>query len=434
MAFGKKRKQQPENPLAGDGQRKARASKQARQRVLRILLYVIIGILLALPAVFVNTAIGYIPIVAYLFMLLLSYLYIRMLKNSLEFSSNSETSECMRGENVEFKLTVTNKSILPAARIQALFFMSDLFGGEGATSMHNISLGPRDSKTFSFGVRFDHIGSYQVGIRETTVLDPLGLFSSTQVNDRLTTTNVQPRIYNVAKLPIAKDATVEAKKNFTTVINDGMDYSGVREYRWGDPIKTIHWKLSARMPEGEYYTRLYETNANPGLAIIADFDAPAYTPEELMSIYDTVVETAFSLERYANANGFDAEVIFQDKAKRTRRYMTPFTGRHQEILDRMPQIFSPGTGREALSLIRDELGSVFAQSNLIVISSVISDELMETLIAARVGKREPLLFAVIPETIDDKTRAELLKRLARLGSVGISYTIISDATALSQEV
>ena len=421
--------------LRREGRARGKAAPQrVRASRLRIAAKAAICVLLAavlvVPAVFVNTAIGYVAAIAYLIVLLLSFAYVRILKRRLAFSAGGAIGEVERGSTASFSLTVSNRSFLPATRIRVMFFMSDLFGGEGAVDAHYLTLGPRRDKTFDFNVRFDHIGTYQVGIREVTVLDLIGVFSHTRVNDELTEVSVQPRLFDVGSLPLSKDAAVEAKKNFTTVINDGMDYSGVREYRWGDPIKAIHWKLSARMVEGEYYTRLYETNANPGLAIIADFDAPDYTVEELMGIYDAVVECAFSLERYADRNGFDAELVFRDKGKRQRRYFTPLAGRHREILRRMPQIFSPGTGRDALGLIRTELESAFAASNMIVCSSVISEELAQSLVAARVGKRAPLLFAIVPQTASDERRKEIMKLLRQMESAGVTYRIISSAQVL----
>ena len=429
MARREKKRNAKKQPPTGQV---ARRSAQRRRRVATIVVCILLGVLLAVPALFVNDAIGYAPIIAYLVVLLLSFAYVRILRRSLSFEELGVGTECTRGETVNLKLLLKNASILPAIRVQALFYMSDIFGGEGATDIHNITLGPRRERTFEFGIRFDHIGSYEVGIREVRVYDVFGIFSAVYDNDHLTEVNVQPRVFDIDDLPITKDAAVEAKKSFTSVINDGMDYSGVREYRWGDPIKTIHWKLSSRLSAGEYLTRLYETNANPGMTVISDFDAPEYTVDELMGIYDAVVECSFSIERFAAANGFDAEFVFEDKAKRRRRFMAPFAGRHQEVLDRMPQIFSPGTGKDALAIIREEQNSQFGQSNLIVITSVLSQELMESLAAARVGKRVPVLFAIVPATIDDEKRKQIMARLRRLNASGVSYSVLSDAAELAE--
>ena len=232
MARREKKRNAKKQPPTGQV---ARRSAQRRRRVATIVVCILLGVLLAVPALFVNDAIGYAPIIAYLVVLLLSFAYVRILRRSLSFEELGVGTECTRGETVNLKLLLKNASILPAIRVQALFYMSDIFGGEGATDIHNITLGPRRERTFEFGIRFDHIGSYEVGIREVRVYDVFGIFSAVYDNDHLTEVNVQPRVFDIDDLPITKDAAVEAKKSFTSVINDGMDYSGVREYRWGDP-------------------------------------------------------------------------------------------------------------------------------------------------------------------------------------------------------
>ena len=408
------------------------AQKRMR-KPLKVIACIFVGLALALPIPFVNTMIGYVPFIAYLVLLLLSFVYVRVLQKGITYEVNLGGGECYRGDRTDFSLSIHNNTILPAIRIQVLFFLSDLFGGEGATEVHNITLGPRRSKDFDFGTRFDHIGTYQVGIKRFSIMDLIGVFSYTRENTHMASMRVLPRLFDVSDLPLSTDSAIEAKKNFKTVLNEGMDYASVRAYEWGDPIKTIHWKLSSRLPEGEYLTRLYETNANPGLAIIADFDAPMYTIEELMGIYDTVVECAFSLERYADANGLDAELIFQDKDKTRQRFFTPLSGKRLQVLERMPKIYSPGSGREALALIQGELKSSFAQYNLVVCTSVISKGLVESLVAARAGKRSPMLFAVVPETIEVEQRKELLKQLEPLADAGVYFRVISHATALGMD-
>ena len=397
----------------------------------KVALCLAVGFALAVPAVFVNTAIGYAAFIAYIVVLVASFVYVRILQRGISYEVNVGGGQCYRGDRGDFSLTVKNDSLLPAVRVQVLFYLSDLFGGEGATEVHNITLGPRRSKDFDFGTRFDHIGLYEVGIKQFQIMDLIGVFSYTRKNTHMATMRVLPRLFDVDDLPLSTDSAIEAKKNFTTVLNEGMDYASVRSYEWGDPIKTIHWKLSSRLPEGEYLTRLYETNANPGIAIIADFDAPEYTVDQLMSIYDTVVECSFSLERYADEAGLDAELIFQDVQKAQRRFFTPLARKRLEILQCMPKIYSPGTGREALALIQNELNSTFAQYNLVVCTSVISKDLVESLVAAKSGKRCPMLFAIVPDTVEDERRKELTKQLEPLGAAGVYYRIVSGATSLA---
>ncbi len=424
-------------PRAAKRKGAGRAGKKARrlpskQTLAKVAVCVLVFAVFAALPVFANTLIGYVPVMAYVLVLVLCFVYVKLLERGLVVQTGSVGEGCARGDAVNFSLTVTNKSFLPAVSVQALLYLSDLFGGEGATSAHNLTLPPRSSKTFDFGVRFDHIGTYKVGITQVKVSDVLGLFSAVKHNDRLAHVDVQPRIFDVGKLELSKDAAVEAKKNFSAVINEGMDYAGVREYRWGDPIKAIHWKLSANMPNGEYLTRLYETNANPGMAIVADFAAPQCSTQDLMGLYDAVVETVFSLIRFAEANNIEAELAFVGRCHELQRLRTPLNGRWQDLLSRMPRVDAGGDAREALRVVEEESGTVFAASNLIVVSASIGKELADSLIASRTGKCAPLLFALLPQSCDADEAETALKPLKALSTAGIPCVALRCADELEE--
>ncbi len=423
------RKKSRRTPAEGKG-----GTRVSRHVVLKVIACVVVGLLFMFPALFVNTIIGYFALIAYLFGMIISAVYVNVLKRKMSFVTVGVSGDCVRGQAASFSLKVKNDSFLPAVRVSAVFFMSDIFGGEGARDTHAITLGPRQEKTFDFKIRFEHIGTYQVGISEVVVSDLIGVFSATQHNEELEEVNVQPRVFDITKLPVERDSAIEAKRNFSAVINDGMDYSGVRDYSWGDPIKIIHWKLSARMTEGDYYTRLFETNANPGIAVVADFVAPNYGTEQLMCVYDAIVECAFSLAAYAEENSFDAELLFRSERGEICTYRTPLLAKRQEVLDEMPRVSSSDAGAATgvLQLVQEELKSVFSQTNLIVCASVISEALIETLVSCRSGKRVPLLFAVVPDGIDEEERLEIERLLRRAGKGGVNYTVISEADDLSE--
>ena len=409
----------------------ARAGTQARAAAVRVAVCVLLACAFAVPAVFVNRVIGYLALFMFLAALALSYVYLRIVRAGLEFSQEGAGGGCARGESVRFSLVVRNNSPVPAVRVEALFFISDLFGGPGKTTLRPITIPPRSTKRFDFSVRFDHIGTYQVGIREVRLHDLLNVFNATQANYELQEVSVQPRLFDVASLDVSDDAFTESKVTVRSVINEGMDYAGVREYRWGDPIKTIHWKLSARTPDGAYFTRLYETATNPGVALVVDLQAPAYEAEELMGIYDTLVESALSLERYISETGMDSELLFVDDAGASRRFPGPLSVNYSEVLDTLPRV-SVGSGQVALELMRTESASVYAQSNLVICTASITDDLVGAALAIKSNKRHPLIFAVVPAHIDAERRRELLRPLRRLDGSGIYYAVLSSAADLEE--
>lgn len=403
------------------------------RRLRTVLACLLLGLALAVPVPFVNTAAGYTPLIAYLLVLLLSFAYLKLLVRGLSFETQGVDGGCYRGEQLTFRLVVRNAAPLPAVSISSLFYISDLFGAPGATTAKRLTLPPRSAKTFEFGVRFDHIGTYEVGMRSIEVTDPFGIFHHVKRNAHLHEVHVQPRIHNIAHLQVSTETALESKRSFRTVINDGMDYSGVREYRWGDPLKAIHWKLSAREVNAEYFTRLYETVTNPGIEIILDTDCPEeYGSVQLMHVYDALVEAALSIEDWGASHGFETLTAFADASGRTQRFEGPIGNNRPEVLARIPRI-AAGSGRAALDLFTSEAMSIYAQSNLILCTSCINPELVGALLGAQANRRSPLLIAVVPPGLPEEEHDKVIAPLSRVGAAGIPYAVITSADELKEQ-
>ncbi|MBO4365637.1 MAG: DUF58 domain-containing protein [Eggerthellaceae bacterium] len=391
----------------------------------------VIFVLLAFPAVFVNNAIGYFPALAFAIVLLLSFVYLKLLKRGLRFDESEVGQGCLRGEKLNFSLTVVNDSILPATAIDVDFFISDLFGAERESTVRRLSLPPRSSKTFDFGVTFDHIGTYGVGIRKIQASDPFGVFRYEKPDSVLSDVSVQPRLFDVEGIEVSAEAAQESKRSITSVISDGMDYCGVREYRWGDPIKAVHWKLSASNPLDECYTRLYETNSNPGISIFLDTDSLDYDAEGLMCVYDTLVESALSLEQWASQFGYETDVRFLDEMGQSMRFDGPLLGNHAEVLDQLPRV-RRGSGFGFVELVRSKAASIYAKNNFVICSACISDALIGEIIRIHSSRLKPILIAVVPPSLDEDAKRELRSKLGRLTAAQVECAIVSGAAELSE--
>ena len=325
-----------------------------------------------------------------------------------------------------------NASFLPVVSLEAEFFISDLFGGERETVVRRISLPPRSSKEFDFSVVFDHIGTYEVGIRRVDVADPFGVFHHIKESNALHEVAVLPRVHAIAALDVSTEAQQEAKRPISSVISDGMDYCGVREYRWGDPIKSIHWKLSARTPSLEYYTRLYETNCNPGLTVAIDLDSLDYSADELMDVYDTVVESALSIEEWAASCGYETDIVFLDDTASRLSVEGPLLGSFEYVLERLPRV-AVGDGRAMADLIRSTTASIYAKNNLIVCSACVTEGLVGELMGVQAGRRvKPSLVAVVPAHAQEDRTKPVFAAAGRLSAAHIDAFVVSGAADLKE--
>ncbi len=392
---------------------------------------VVLVVCVCIPMRYVNNAIGYVPALVMVLGIGLSYLYLFLLERSLKFEEASRAGECIRGTNMDFVLRLTNKGILLFPRIEVVFHQSDLFGHNMREETCDITLAPKAKRDFTFTMRFDHVGEYQAGLKRVVLHDIIGLFSKVYENEELQTINVLPRVYSVHDIAFDAEAPTNTTAAIKTILNEGIDYSQVREYRWGDPIKAIHWKLSARFPE--YMTRIYETNTNPGLTTLIDLRTnDGLTAAEQMEVFDGVIEGALSVHAFALSQGLDSELTYVNEYGEERRCPARLQNDAlHEITSMLREDTTPYKG-QAIEVLRRELNSPNGQSNIAVCTSTLENGLLDLLILIKQRRRNPILFFCFPEDFTHEQRKELLEPLRRLDGTGVMHFAYSSMAELSE--
>ena len=105
---------------------------------------------------------------------------------------------------------------------------------------------------------------------------------------------VLPRSFDVEPLRFLQSDEGRSLQNRNT--EDLASPEDTRAYRAGDPLKRVHWKLTAR--RRELIVRKFETPAPPDTLILLDCAAPgpaAGDPEAAAQLRDTLCETALSV-------------------------------------------------------------------------------------------------------------------------------------------
>lgn len=384
------------------------------------------------PALFVNNLIGYLPALVVLAGIAYLGIYALVIRHSVVFEELSNLKDCQRGSAVDFVVRLKNKSPLLLSRVEPNFYISNLFGEDESVMKRVTSLGPFEEREFSFSIRFDHIGSYSAGIRSIEIYDLLGFFTVSISNVRRYEVTVSPRIYDIARLEVANQLTSESQKMLTSTINDGMDYAGMRDYAMGDPMKAVHWKMSAR--SRKLITKLYETFMNPTITVIFDFHTYPYDPETMMCVFDAVVESGFSIDNYARYEQIESTLLFQDSHKRTVRRTIKDRDDYGLLAHEMPKISSSDMQGAAVELLKMEAGSAFGSHNLVVCSSYFDEALASALVVARNRGKNPMLIGVVPENMPQEQRKRIIKPLRGLETAGVPYCILGSAKDMKEKL
>ncbi len=374
-------------------------------------------------AVFAGGLVGWLPAMLLVALLLACIAYLAAVPRFLSFNAMGMQQECTRGEDAIMRLALSNSSLLPVFKGEACIYVTDIFGEIGSTFDVPFVMGARNNFKLESTTHFDHVGTYEAGVKSLRIFDPVGLFWRNVTVQCSCQVRVMPRIHQIDELNIDTQAASESNTALMPVPNEGMDYSGVREYVYGDPMKLVHWKLSARAQSS--YTRLFEAYTNPGIAIMLDFRFPDYPHEVIADLNDALVETAFSLAICAQRRGLDVELRFEDKDRQPFAVSELATENIAQVTSYLPKPKPALADAKYLEDLESQIENRYAKSNIALCTATISHELCELLIQAKERGKHPVLYAAVPLAADERDRTEYLRPLRALDAAGIGYCILS---------
>lgn len=376
------------------------------------------------------TVAGWMPPIALLVGLGLAFGYLQLVRRNLTFAEEALTTSCQRGSDVRFSVRFSNPLPVFIFKIDVHLVIADAYGNEANATTTTLTLAPYESQSFDFSMQFEHLGAYEAGLACVIISDFLGFFTATIENGKRTVVNVTPQSYPVDSVRFSNDALMEASRAAKSVLADSMDYAYAREYMAGDPLKTIHWKLSAR--SDHYMTRLYEQYTNPGVCIVLDFYGRGDDADLLMTMFDAVVEAGFSIADYSRSCGYETEIRFCAKDGEHRLVRRWAAVEMPEIVDDMPAMGNGVGEAAAMDVLSEQLASSRGQNNLVVCTTNLDADMVSLVLGARGSQRVPLMVAVVPAGLDGRARDEYCKPLARLDSANVPYVVIAHASELAE--
>lgn len=389
--------------------------------------YLSVLILSAAPAVLVNSLLGYGPVLLVLFCGILSFVWLCLLRSKLEFDVNTDVCSCVRGENSQFQVYVKNAGWLPAIGVNAVFFTGDPDGLDEQVTNLRLTLSPKEERSFGFTTRFPHIGNYRAGIRRMELSDILGLFRAVRSEEKSYSVEVLPQVAQISSLPVTASVQTESTRMSVQSLLNGSDYTGVREYAFGDPIKTIHWKLSAHA--GGLMTKQMESYSNTGMSVVLNFQIPASDGPARLDEFDAVIEAGVAAGSYAAEQGMDYDLLFyRQNGDVLRSVPSSFRSLHG-IVEEM-HMTEPNPEQDMVRLLRENCQGVYSQANIVICSCLLTRELAEMLVKLKQGGRTPILFLILSQELGEKERQDRTAQLRRLEYANIACRVLTSAKEL----
>jgi len=353
-------------------------------------------------------------------LLVISVLNLVITFAAIVFVQKLDRETAVKGETVTLQLEAHNETLFPFAHL-TLSYSTPETSYNGNEHHFSVSLLPQHREVITTPIKCKYRGEYRFGFTRISATDIFGLISisfpfTVFTSHRLVKLLVYPRIR-----PILPGIFVNREKEGPTDspfarAEELSSIADIRDFREGDPLKRVHWKLSAR--NRKLLVKEFEGSLSPDSVILVDCTAHSFKGEAAVQYEDTIIECAAAFAKRMT-DDFQPIKMFTYSNERTEvsgSSPVDFPAFY-ELLSRI-KFQGDLSLAAAIKLERTTLGNL---GSLVIISQTPTDELYEVLTTlAESGCRITLAAVVDKDVTDD----HIIRMLGDLSLRGVnSFTL-----------
>lgn len=236
-----------------------------------------------------------------------SLLYTLWAYARLTYTQDVDKAFITKGETIQFRFSIHNESRWVYPDIEVIFYGVDSILTHYFESKR-ISVDGRDKKSYNYEIECKYRGCYEVGIRQIYMTDFLGLFRIPCKVLNPTCVTVYPRIIPLVDFPLRDEDGASAELEREKSIGSGNLFSNIRSYVYGDSIKQVHWKISAK--KQEWMIKERQSVSTSWTYIFLDLSKHTYDIETNTIIEDKLIECAVAIIYYCLRHNRPIQFIY----------------------------------------------------------------------------------------------------------------------------
>lgn len=310
-------------------------------------------------------------------------------------------------EVVEVILTVTNRKALPVAWVgleeelsvdlEPLDRPTTVSGTSGRRSLFlQTRLGGYERVTWRIRIRCRQRGVQTIGPATLRASDPLGLFATRRLIDEETELVVYPRRVAIDRSRLTLSQPPGSVRAPRRLLEDPARIIGLRDYAAGDPLRSIHWKATART--GRMQVHVTESAMAMEVALYANLDTFEHYWEGLsLTTAEHVIEAVAAFATWTDHERIATSVVVNGVRGGSDRPLRIRAGsgvRHlQGVFEGLARL-SPYSSVAFPPLLREETHAAPGRAVIVVMTSVMSDPLSDELRSLIQRRRRVVLFPI----------------------------------------
>jgi uncharacterized protein (DUF58 family) len=236
---------------------------------------------------------------------LLAAWYVGRTRYRLACSRSLEPRRVPVGTSARVLLRLQNLSLLPTGTMLLEDRLPYALGSRPRLVLERLAA--QRASSVAYTVRADVRGRYEVGPLVVRLTDPFGLCElvrSFPSVDRLT---VVPQVVALPQVPLAGEYAGSGDSRSRSVAVHGEDDAATREYRYGDYLRRVHWRSTARV--GELMVRREEQPWESRATVLLDTRANAHRGEGPTASFEWAVSAAASAAVHLRHSGYRTRLV-----------------------------------------------------------------------------------------------------------------------------
>ena len=323
-------------------------------------------------------------------------------------------------EEVNIGLYIQNHFLFPVSPIRIVGDFQSADEHDFSRKVLMTDVPPLSSSVVQLPFRLPFRGEYTVRIYEVHVFDLLKLFRLKRKLELRARLIVLPW----EKIPnhTGEETETDTESPASKITNHRSNmFNSLREYREGDSIRHIHWKMTAK--QDELVVKQFEQSVNNSAVVFSDFSASFPEKAEKDGNYftrrmlDAVLETGLAVTKQILLDGNSVINCWQGAGGSEKYELTEFA--HYSYLygvfTVLPQMPSEKSFAELIELFSPEIKE---HHTIYLITPELDEKLLQTLEETGLAMREGVSIITfsavtandeITEYIKEKTKIKLLE-------------------------
>jgi len=328
----------------------------------------------------------------------------------LHYQRRFSQTRAFLGETIEMTLEVRNQKFIPLLWLQIVDAFPATLPVEGEQVPQNETNNTGEFRTFwtlgpfqrlkrSFTIHCIKRGYHHYGPATISTGDGFGLFdrkASPPEEDRLI---VYPRLYSAAELHLPAKNPFGEQTTTRRLFEDPLRSIGIRNWQQTDSLRRVHWKATAR--HQQLLSRVYEPSEEPQILIFLNIATMArYWQGVLPELLERTISVAGSLAAICTERRLPVGLVANGVLPGSDQPLRLLPGRSYDqlvsILELLAAVQPLAAGQVEKMILQEAPGLPWG-ATLIVVSAVVTDELMIALLELDSAGRQVVLFTLAEE-------------------------------------